>query len=257
MGIDISEEVFSAAMKSGIVIVAALVVNSLLRSLVKVPHKLNNRRGRTYAAVLKNVISVAVVFVALYALFSIWNIDIAPLLASAGIIGVIVGIGSRSIFEDVFAGVFLVSQSRIAQGDYVVLGNGIEGTVESIGIKNTTLISSSGAYTIVPNGQIKQVTNNAFGRAQIFMDIPVKVGQNPDTILSAVDSVLATFSEDSEYRIMRNSKVIGVNKIDRAYIVTVMLVTEGSMRGKIEPVFNYRLIKAFDRRKLKFADSSS
>jgi small conductance mechanosensitive channel len=197
-----------------------------------------------------------VFFVALYGLFSIWNIDIAPLLASAGIIGVVVGIGSRSIFEDVFAGVFLVSQSRVAQGDYVVLGNGIEGVVESVGIKNTTLISNSGAYTIVPNGQIKHVTNNAFGLARILLDIPVKVGQNPDTILSVFESVLNTFFTDEEYRIKRISKVIGINKIDRAYMVTVMLVTEGSLRGKIEPVFNYRLIKSFDRRRLKFADST-
>lgn len=255
MGFELSEEVFAALMKTGIVVTTGLVVNSLLRSLIKVPGKLNNRRGRTYAAVVKNLITIGVTFVGLYALFNVWNIDIAPLLASAGIIGVVAGIGSRSIFEDLFAGIFLMSQSRIAEGDYVVLGNGIEGTVESIGIKNTTLISNSGAYTIVPNGQIKQITNNAFGRAQSVLEIPVKIGQSPEKIISTMESVVSSFFDDKNTPILTSSKVIGITKIDRAYIVTVLLLTEGGMRGKVEPVFHARLIEAFERRKLAFADS--
>ncbi|MBI1863318.1 mechanosensitive ion channel family protein, partial [Candidatus Microgenomates bacterium] len=241
-------------MKSGIVIIAALVINSLLRSLVKVPRQLDNRRGRTYKVVIKNAITLIVVFLVLYILFKIWNIDIAPLLASAGIIGIVVGIGSRSLFEDLLAGMFLVSQSRVAVGDYISIGNGVEGTVDSIGLKNTTLISGNGAYTVVPNGQIKQVTNNAYGKAQVVLEIPVKTGQHLDTVLKTIGDVIASFDDDQEFTLLKGTKIIGVNKIDvhGAFVVNVLLVAEGRLRGAIEPQFYYRLIKAFEKKKLAF-----
>lgn len=246
-------------MQTGIVVVAAGVINSLLRSLIKVPHRLDNRRGRTYVTVVKNGVTLIVTFFTVYAIFKIWHIDIAPLLASVGVIGVVVGIGSRSLFEDVFAGIFLVSQSKIAVGDYINVGNGVEGTVDSIGLKNLTLISGNGAYTVVPNGQIKQVTNNAFGKAQVVLDIPVAAGQPVDEILKVFTNVLESFENDEANRgdapkFYKNSKVIGVNKIDvhGAYVVSVMLVGDGKLRGAMEPAFHYRLIKAFEKKKLRF-----
>lgn len=255
MGLQISEEVFSAIMQTGIVMITAGVANSLLRSLVKVPHRLDNRRGRTYVTVVKNAITLIVVFFTLYVVFRIWHIDIAPLLASVGVIGVVVGIGSRSLFEDIFAGMFLVSQSKLAVGDYINVGNGIEGTVDSIGLKNLTLISGNGAYTVVPNGQIKQVTNNAFGKAQVVLDIPVAAGQPIDDVLKVFNTVLESFENNEELKLYKNSKVVGVNKIDvhGAYIVSVLLAADGKLRGAMEPEFHYRLIKAFEKKKLQFA----
>lgn len=255
MGLQIDEEIFSAIMKTGIVLVTAGVVNSLLRSLVKVPQRLDNRRGRTYITVVKNFITVCVLFIALYVVFRVWSINIAPLLASAGIIGVVVGIGSRSLFEDVFAGIFLISQSRIAVGDYINIGNGIEGTVDSIGLKNLTLVGGNGASIIVPNGQIKQVSNNAFGKAQVVLDIPVKSGQPIDEILKVFESVLKTFEDDEKISLMKTSRVIGISKVDvhGAYVVSVLLAGEGKLRGAMEPEFHYRLIKAFEKKKMLFA----
>lgn len=255
MGLKMSEELFSSIMQTGIVLITGGVVNSLLRSLIKVPDRLNNRRGRTYVTVIKNAITLIVTFFALYAVFRIWNINIAPLLASVGVIGVVVGIGSRSLFEDIFAGMFLVSQSKIAVGDYINVGNGVEGTVDSIGLKNLTLISGNGAYTVVPNGQIKQVTNNAFGKAQVVLDIPVKSDQPVDDVLKVFKAVLESFDSGEELKFYKDSKVIGVSKIDvhGAYIVSVLLAADGKLRGAMEPEFHYRLIKAFEKKKLQFA----
>lgn len=254
MDFQIDENVFAAIMQTGIVLVGSGIINSLLRSLIKVPHKLDTRRNRSFAVGTKNLITLGIVFIMLYGVFKIWKIDIAPLLASAGIIGIVVGVGSRSLFEDLIAGFFLVSQARIAVGDYINLGNGTEGVVDSVGLKNTTLISGNGAYTLIPNGQIKQVTNNAFGRAQVFVTVPVKSGQPVDTILEVFREVLATFGESSDIKLMKASKVIGVNKVDvhGAYMVSVLLIGESKIRDDMEPEFHYRLIKAFEKKKLRF-----
>lgn len=253
MGFSISEEVFAQMMQCGIVLVSGLIINSILRSLIKVPLKFDNRQGRTYATVFRNTISLIIGFVLLYALFRIWKIDIAPLLASAGIIGIVVGIGSRSFFEDLIAGIFLIPETKIAIGDFINLGGNIEGTVESIGLRSITLISTNGAYTVVPTGQIKQVTNMSFGKAQVTLDIYVKPGQSPDVILNVFKDVLESYEEDEHPKLLKGSKVIGVTKIDRAYIVSSLLISEPSLRGKIEPDFNKRIIKAFVRNKLQFA----
>src|SRR6266566_4412962 len=102
-----------------LILTVTLVVNTLLRSAIKMPKKLDNRRGRTYVAVVRSIISIVLFAIAINIVFIILGINITAILASAGIIGISIGIGARPFIEDIISGFFLLSQGNIGIGDYV------------------------------------------------------------------------------------------------------------------------------------------
>jgi moderate conductance mechanosensitive channel len=238
-------------------LIVTIILNSLLRSYVKVPKKLDNRRGRTYVAVIRSIISVVLFVIALDIIFIVLGINIAPLLASAGIVGLAIGIGARSLIEDLIAGFFLLTQSSIAVGDYVTIGSNAEGIVEDIGFRTITVRGINGALYIIPNGQIKQVINYSQGRAVIFIDLPVKAGQNIDHIMRILKKTLHSFTNEvsPHYHVSSTSQVQGVQNIQpgNCVIIRVLIVTTSSYRETAEREFRYKVIRAFEKNKIQFA----
>jgi moderate conductance mechanosensitive channel len=158
---------FSAAMiktflYAGITLFIAVLVDYLLRSLIRVPKHFNNKRTQTVAAVTRNIITILVYVFAGYIILSLFGINLTPLLASASIIGIIIGIGAREIIEDFANGFFLLSLDSIAIGDYLqigtnfIQGDNTQGVVESIGARTLTIRAEDGSFHIIPNGQIKK-----------------------------------------------------------------------------------------------------
>src|SRR5579872_2515967 len=190
-----------------IILMATVIFNIYFRSLVKVPHKFDTRKSRSYIFVLRNLITVVLVIIALHITFITLGINIAPLLASAGVIGLVVGIGARSLFEDLIAGFFLLSQSQIGVGDYIKLSQNIEGTVVNIGFRTLELSGVDGSRIFVPNGQVNIVTNSSNGKAISTIEVPVKNGQNIDKVIKAFEDVLKAMKKDDELGLDRKSKV--------------------------------------------------
>ncbi len=237
-----------------ILVIVCFFLNMFLRSLVKVPHRLDTRKGRTYISVLRNLITLVIIYAALHVTFLILGINIVPLLASAGVLGIIIGIGSRSLFEDLIAGFFLLSQSRIALGDYIKVGTNIEGTIINIGFKNIELRSPDGSLIIVPNGQINSLINTSYGKAVNTIDVPVKSGQKIDVVLHVFEEVLASLEKDDEMQIFKDSKVFGIaNILAGAVVIRTIIITPTSLRGIIDEEFRHRLLKDFQKHKLLFA----
>jgi moderate conductance mechanosensitive channel len=251
----ISPTLINSSLLVLIIILTALLINAFLRSLIRVPHQLETRRGKTYLMVVRNTITLVLVIITVQIILMVLGINVVPLLASAGVLGIVIGIGARSLFEDLIAGFFLISHSKVAIGDYIMIGNDLEGTVAEMGFKNLTLIGPGGALIIVPNGQVKQIVNNSYGIANNIIEIPVKPNQDIDKVLKCAEKVLKSFKDDPHFVVNETSKIIGITKIDvqSALILTVVLVTDSGLRGLVDNEYRYRLIKSFRENNLKFA----
>ncbi len=118
-----------------LILVASYLLDALVRSFIKVPKHLESRRSLTYVTVIRNAISVLIGLVTAYAVFLILGVPIAPLLTSAGIAGIAIGLGVRPLIEDLVAGLFLLTNASIGIGDYVSV---VDTNVfnENIGINN-------------------------------------------------------------------------------------------------------------------------
>src|SRR5258708_24343271 len=173
LDISMKIDIFSAAMiktfiYAGITLFIAVLVDYVLRSLIRVPKHFNNKRTQTVAAVTRNIITIVVYIFALYVILTIFGINLTPLLASASIIGIIIGIGARSIIEDFVNGLFLLSLDSIAIGDYIQI-NDTEGTIEHIGARTLTIRALNGSVHILPNSQIKELVNFSRHKFTIFI----------------------------------------------------------------------------------------
>lgn len=234
-------------------ILIAVIVDSILRSLIKIPKHFENRRARTYATILRNIITVIVYAIALHVVFIELGINITPLLASAGILSVIIGISARAFIEDFISGFFILSQSSIAVGDYVKIEDA-EGYIDSINLRTLTIRSETGAMYIFPNGLVKKVINYSRQRARILIDIPIKNNQQIDPAVKAAEQALEQLeaSPDMAGALIAGSLVEGVDDFKPVgpIILRVSLHTYPAMRWKVGRKYRYLVKKALEKNKV-------
>ncbi|HUQ84703.1 MAG TPA: mechanosensitive ion channel domain-containing protein [Candidatus Limnocylindrales bacterium] len=139
-------------------VLITFIVSTILRSFIKLPARLDNRRGRAYVAIVRNTISIIVYAIALHVIFGLLNINLAPLLASAGIVGLSIGMGAKPLIEDLIGGITFLSQDSIAMGDDVEI-DGTVGKIEKIGFRTLDIRAKDGSLHIIPNGMVKKVIN--------------------------------------------------------------------------------------------------
>ncbi len=235
-------------------IIIALLLNVLLRSFIKVPPLLNPRRRKIYVTVLRNLITVVLVYIALHVIFVVLGINITPLLASAGIIGIVVGIGAQSFVKDLIAGFFLVSQSSVTVGDFLLIAKGVEGTVVNMGLKNMTLVGQDGSLIIVPNGQVNIITNLTHGKVSNRIDVTIKFLTEVDKILDVFENTLDNLKTNKAIKVYPESRIIGIKNIAVMGItVSVLLVTPYYQKENVQAAFHYALLKEFEKKEINYS----
>lgn len=254
-------DIFSAAMiktylYAGITLLIAVLVDYILRSFIRVPKHFNNKRTKTAAAILRNIITILVYVFAGYIILTLFDINLTPLLASASVIGIIIGIGARSIIEDFVNGLFLLSLDSIAIGDYIQIGE-TEGTVELIGARTLTIRALNGTVHIIPNSQIKELANFSRHKFNIFVDIPVKANQDIEKVTKAAENALKQLQNDPEYvdSIFPGTQVNGIEEFRNMEIMIfrVTLTTYPMRRFETGRRYRFLLKKEFEKQKLLFA----
>jgi small conductance mechanosensitive channel len=248
----IFKEIAQSLFYVSLTILVAIIINKILRSLIKIPKKFESRRTHTYATILRNIITIIIYTITMYIILVTLGINFTPLLASAGIIGVIIGISARTAIEDLINGFFLLTQDSIAVGDYVKLETA-EGYIEKIGARTLTIRGSDGALYIIPNGQVKIVINYSRHRAYQAVDIIVKSDQDIDTTLKAMDEALTALQKDTELgdSIYSGSVVEGLEdfKAD-GMILRATIITRLEIRKVVARKFLYLAKKNFEKYKV-------
>ncbi len=246
----IAKETTQALFFISLTLLCAIIVDNILRSFVKVPKGLETRRGRAYITILRKSITVIVYIVAFYLIFVEVGINLTPLLASASIVGIVVGIGARALIEDLINGFFLLSQDAIAIGDYVRVDDS-EGKIEKLGLRTLTIRGDSGELHIIPNSLVKKVVNFSRHRAYMNVDFPVKSDQDIDLTIKAMKEALAQLQKDkgiSDF-IFKESGVLGIEdyKIDGRIIIRAKIVTQPELRLEVARKYRYLAKKNFEK----------
>jgi len=130
------------------------------------------QRAEAIGSVLGGAVTIAVFTIALLLVLSEFRINLAPLLAGAGIVGVALGFGAQSLVRDLLSGLFMLLEDQYGVGDIVDVGEA-SGTVQAVGLRITTLRDLNGVYWYVPNGEIRRVGNRSQGAAVVVVDMPI------------------------------------------------------------------------------------
>jgi moderate conductance mechanosensitive channel len=213
------------------------------------------QRAKTMGSLLKSISSGVVVAVIATMMLSALGLNIGPVLASAGIIGVALGFGSQTLVKDFLAGIFLIFEDQYGVGDVVDVGDSLSGTVEAVSLRVTRLRDTNGTVWYVRNGELLRVGNMSQNWARTVLDIQVSARED----LAKVRRVLAEVSDDvwkdEEFDgvIIEQPEIWGIEAMTPdAITLRVTLKTAPmeqwrvarAMRGRIKARFDHEDIEA-------------
>src|SRR3954464_395858 len=209
---------------------------------------LREKRGRTISQLLRSVGRVVIVTIAILLTFNVF-INIAPILAGAGILGLAISFGAQSLVRDIISGFFILLENQFAVGD-VIDAAGKNGVVERMVMRVVVLRDIEGTMHVIPNGEIKVVSNKTRGWARAVVDITVPNSEDVDRVLEVVRNEAEQFSKDSVWSLQLDGpvEVLGVEELrDNSVVIRTLLKTQPGSQWSVGREFRCRLRKRFER----------
>jgi moderate conductance mechanosensitive channel len=201
-----------------IIIVVRIVSTRLKRYAAKnIPDNKVDIRKRTYTvnSVISNFIIVTSVFIALLIIAGELNIQITPILASAGVLGIVIGFGAQSLIKDIINGLFILFEQQYQIDDIITIGE-VSGVVERVSLRTTVLRDLEGIVHYIPNGEIKTVGNRTQGWARALIEVGVHYSENVDNVTKVLQEVFDEILKDKDYKgfILERPTILGNGGID-------------------------------------------
>jgi moderate conductance mechanosensitive channel len=212
---------------------------------------LRERRGRTISQLLRSMGRVVIYAVAILLTFNVF-IDIGPILAGAGILGLAVSFGAQSLVKDVISGFFILFENQFGIGDVIEVA-GHSGVVEKMTLRVVVLRDGEGVMHVVPNGEIKVVSNKTRGWSRAVVDVGVPYEENVDRALEVLRGEAAQFSTDKAWGTQLDGpvEVLGVESLsDSAVVLRTLLRTQPGSQWSVAREFRRRIKNRFDKETL-------
>ena len=212
-------------------------------------------RMATLLPILRYALITIIFSIAIMVILSRMGIDIAPIFAGAGVVGIAVGFGAQTLIRDIFSGAFFLMDDAFRKGEYVEI-EGVKGVVEKISIRSFQLRHHLGALHTLPFGEIKQLTN--YSRDWVMMKLPLRVTYDTDTekvrkLVKKLGQELLTHPQVG-HTFMQPLKSQGVYKMeDSAMIIRVKFMTKPGEQFVTRKVVYERIQELFAREGIHFA----
>ena len=218
------------------------------------------KRQKTLAAVVRNVWHIFVIIVVCVALFreGVDRADaiLAPLFASAGIIGVTVGFGAQSVIKDFLAGLFVIGENQYRVGDIVELADNASGTVEKIGSRSTVIRDIDGNVHYIPNGSITHVINKTMGYSMARFILVVDPASDVKKIADIINRTGKTLSEEEKWKpkILEAPAFVSVGEFSGTSLEIIIAgKTQPSDQWAVTAEMRRRLLTELEKAEVKLA----
>ena len=205
------------------------------------------QRAETLGSVLRSICSFTVAFVAGAMVLSELGLDLTPVVASAGIVGVAVGFGAQNLVKDFLTGIFMLLEDQYGVGDVIDAGEAT-GTVESVTLRTTRLRDVQGTVWHIRNGEITRIGNKSQGWARALLDIPLELGTDVPAVRALTLQVATDLCEQPEYadKVVEAPEVWGVQALGAdGLVLRVALKTAPLEQWAVERALREQLMAAF------------
>ena len=206
------------------------------------------KRSSVLSKVLTTAIGAVIVIATIFMILSEVGIDITPLLAGAGVVGIAIGFGAQTLIKDFLTGLFIVLEDYYSKGDVVRIA-GVAGLVEEVNLRRTILRDLDGIVHIIPNGEIKIASNFTRNWSRVNLNIPVAYGEDLDKVIEVINRVGEELAEDETFgpMIIGTPKVLRVDKFgDSAIEIKVLGETQPIKQWDVMGELRKRIKKVFD-----------
>jgi small conductance mechanosensitive channel len=233
-----------------ITVVARLLVGRFQRKLegkVSLTQDLNLQRAATLTHALSTGAIVLIWTIAMLLILSNVGVNLAPLLASAGVAGVALGFGAQSIVRDTLSGFFILLENQFGVGDIVEVqttAGAAGGKVESLTLRITTLRAFDGTLHVIPNGNIQLASNKSRGWARAIVDVRLAYGEDVQGVREMLEELFEELRAEPAMRdwLMEGPSVLGIETLaDYGQVIRVVAETRPSKRPDVERVLRERI----------------
>ncbi|MFY8095471.1 MAG: mechanosensitive ion channel domain-containing protein [Niveispirillum sp.] len=257
LGSDLGQRVASSAVTILVVLSLALVIwemvnGAILRYLNATDDQgmrlVRSARMRTLLPLLRNALTIFLVTMAGLIVLSEMGVNIAPLLAGAGVIGLAVGFGAQTLVKDVITGLFILIEDTISVGDSVTVG-GLSGVVEAMSIRSIRLRGYDGAVHTIPFSSVTTITNSTKDFSFYVLNVTVDYAVDTDKVVAVLKDIGAQMQAEPEFGvdILGPVEIAGVDAFqDSAVLVKGRIKTRAGHQWGVGREFNRRMKKRFD-----------
>jgi small-conductance mechanosensitive channel len=223
----------AALLIGGIIVyqVGTLVLGTITKQLVrgrlrKSSKKDSEKRQQTLANLVTGIWRILIAATTTVAIFKqiFPNIDLSPLFAGAGIVGIAIAFGAQALVKDFLTGIFIITENQYRVGDYVLI-NDADGRVEYIGTRSTVIRDDSGNVHYIPNGSIIHVINKTMGYSKVNFTVSLDATTDLDNAISVINQVGDALAENSKWK----SKILSAPQF-----VAIGTFTGSSVEVRIE-----------------------
>jgi small-conductance mechanosensitive channel len=233
------DDVLARALHVALILAGSVVAYLLLRSVCgrisgieagPMPDERLQRR-KTLGAFVSAVGILVIVAVTTMMILDEIGLSLGPLLATAGIAGLAIGFGAQTLVKDVIGGIFILLEDQYAIGD-VVRTAGVDGVVEEVNLRTTILRDIHGVVHVVPNGEIRVVSNLTKEWSRAVLEIGVSYGEDPDRVISVLEQIAAEVHEDPIFGalLLEKPTVPGVEAFGESAITIRMMAKTAPLK---------------------------
>ncbi|GAB6116470.1 MAG: MscS Mechanosensitive ion channel [Caldanaerobacter subterraneus] len=213
--------------------------------------QLPERKIGTLMSLTKNILRYVIYFIAVASILKIFNIEMTSILAVAGIGSLAIGFGAQNLVKDVISGFFIIFEDQFGVGDYITINN-FSGLVEEVGLRISKIRDFSGDLHIIPNGEIKTVTNHTRGSMRALVNVGIPYEEDVDRIINVLTQICEDIKK-SRNDVIEGPTVLGITDFqDSQVLITIIAKTEPMKQWEVERDIRYRIKKVFDREKITF-----
>ncbi|MEX1158219.1 MAG: mechanosensitive ion channel family protein [Thermomicrobiales bacterium] len=253
-----AEGAIQATISIVVVVIVAIIILRVLRTFVQkvvervlsahdqTPRELQ-QKAQTLANVIESAGRFVVFIIAGMMVLSSLGLEIAPLIASAGIAGLAIGLGAQSLIKDTINGFFILMENQYAVGDVIVVGAS-SGTVEEVSLRRTVMRATNGAQIVIPNGEIRTVENQSKGWSRAVIDIETASNVDDARVLALLHELLDAIQSDPLIggKILEPPQILGISAISVTGVTFRILVkTEPLQQWMVERELRLRIRQTF------------
>ncbi|MBM7557506.1 mechanosensitive ion channel family protein [Halanaerobacter jeridensis] len=236
----------------GIFIIAKLLfnfINYLIDNLFDEKDEYDSQtiqRNKTLKTILRSALKYLFYFIVITMALQVLGIPISSILAGAGVFGLAIGFGAQKLVEDVITGFFILFENQFGVNDYIDVA-GVEGFVQNVGLRTTTLQNLDGDVHIIPNSNIQQVTNLTADFKRVKVDAAIEYEQDIGQAIDVLEDISDELKETYPEVINEGPKVLGVQDLAASSVnIRVIAMVEAPKMWQMERVMKQKIKERFD-----------
>ena len=234
--------------------IISLIINKLAKKKYDKLRTIDEKRLKTVLSVLKSFATVIIIFTWFLSALRIFGVNTSAIITTAGIGGIAISFGAKSLIEDIISGIFLMLEDSFVIGDDITVA-GKTGNVEKLGLRTTTIRDYSGELHVIPNGEIRVVTNRNKNIQRALINVPIAYDSNPQAAVDILTEKLKVVNSD--HAVIENVAVWGITDFSKdGAVITCVARTVPGEQWRIERLMRKVAIEELARSNIKVIDKS-